>query len=150
MHIRRIEEQQHGRLPRVMRTSYYVWWFPGSPVKVHLLLDVVRRLREELRFDRPEATGEGLLFGKVIEGATEVLDFQSATGRVHEAVASLAEDESKQLLVGYYRIETGDSLRLNDERSVARPDLLPKAIPYIPDHSANRIRPSQCKFLLSR
>ena len=91
--------------------SYYAWWFPGSPVRVHLALEVIRRLRERLQLDQ-KMTGEGLLFGKVAEAATEVLDFQPAAGRVLEAIASLCRDGGQPMLVGYYRIELSDSLRL--------------------------------------
>lgn len=94
--------------------SYYVWSFPGSPLKVHLALNVVRQLSEQLQLADLQAAGEGLLFGKAIEGATEVLDFQSAPGHVPETVAALAQDGGKRLLVGYYRIETGNSLGLNE------------------------------------
>ena len=95
--------------------SYYVWWFPGSPVRVHLSLDVVRRLREQL----PTTPAQGLLFGKTADGATEILDFQSSPGPIPESVSALAEDGGKPLLVGCYR--TGDSLTLNDgDRALAR------------------------------
>lgn len=91
---------------------YYAWWFPGSPVRVHLALDVVRRLKEQLHHG--EAPAEGLLFGKATDGTTEVADFQPAPGCVPEAVAALAKDGGQPLLVGYYRIESGDTLRLNE------------------------------------
>src|SRR5436305_1561713 len=55
-------------------SSYYVWWFPGSPVRVHLSLDVVRRLGEQLQ----TTPAQGFLFGKTADGATEILDFQSS------------------------------------------------------------------------
>jgi hypothetical protein len=95
-------------------TGYYVWWFPGSPLKVHLALEVVRQLREQFQLTGPQSTGEGLLFGKAIEGGTEVLDFEPTDSSVSEAVATLDHDGGRRLLVGYYRIETGDSLRLKE------------------------------------
>lgn len=94
--------------------NYYVWWFPGSPVRVHLALDVVRRLKEQLHLAGPQAPEEGLLFGRAADGATEVFDFQSTPGRVSEAVGALAKEAGQRLLVGYYRVEAGDSLRLAD------------------------------------
>jgi len=101
--------------------SPYVWWFPGSPVKVHLSLDVVRRLKEQLQLAGGKAVVEGLLFGHAAEGATEVLDFQPAAGSVADALASLAKDGGKRFLVGYYRTETGEHLRLNENNlSLAR------------------------------
>ena len=96
-------------------SSYYVWWFPGSPVRVHLSLDVVRRLGEQLQ----TAPAQGFLFGKTADGATEILDFQSSPGPIPESVAALTEDGGKPLLVGWYR--TGESLALNDgDRALAR------------------------------
>jgi len=90
----------------------FVWWFPGSPIRVHLTLDVVRRLTRQLQIAGAKAAGEGLLLGRSAEGATEVLDFQPAPGRVRETAETMAEG-GKHLLVGYYRIENGD-LRLNE------------------------------------
>jgi hypothetical protein len=94
--------------------SYYVWWFPGSPVRVHLSLDVVRRLSEQLGPGGAQKGGEGLLFGKAVDGTTEVLDFQPAAGRIPEAVEALDKEGAKRLLVGCYRTES-DVLRLNDK-----------------------------------
>src|SRR4029077_14210101 len=46
---------------------------------------------------------------------------QPAAGRVSEIVATVSQDGGKRLLVGYYRAEAGDSLRLNDgDLSLAR------------------------------
>jgi hypothetical protein len=83
-------------------------------LKVHLALDVVRRLGEQLQFDTAQTTGQGILFGKTIEGGTQVLDFQPAAGSIPERVAANNHDGSQRLVVGYYRSETSDSLRLND------------------------------------
>jgi hypothetical protein len=91
----------------------YVWWFPGSPVRVRLALDVVRRMRVQLQLTSAAAAGEGLLFGSTSAGTTEVLDFQSVAAPVTDAIARLAHQKSKGSLVGYYRIEAGD-LRLKE------------------------------------
>ena len=55
--------------------EHYVWWFPGSPVKVHLELGVAQRLKDRLEQFPPGAPEEGLLFGRALDGTTEILDF---------------------------------------------------------------------------
>jgi hypothetical protein len=92
-------------------SDYYVWWFPGCPLKVHLALEMVRKFNEQFKVAGSDAIREGLLFGKAMEGATEVLDFQPAASGVPEMAATLANDAGNRLLVGYYRIDTGDRLR---------------------------------------
>jgi hypothetical protein len=93
--------------------SHYAWWFPGSPVRVHLDLRVIQGLQERLR-DTGRGTDEhGLLFGRVQEGATEILEFRPAFDRsVPEMIVELSPEPGKRL-VGYYR--TGDVLRLSEE-----------------------------------
>ena len=95
---------------------YYVWCFPGSPVKVHLALDVVQRLKERLK---PAIQDEGVLLGRALDGATEILDFQPASGRTISDLLALRKGQPQRNLVGYYRTETGDSLHLTEaDRSV--------------------------------
>jgi hypothetical protein len=92
--------------------EHYVWWFPGAPVKVHLELGVVQRLKNHLD-QSPGAAQQGLLFGRVLDGITEILDFDPlANGNSIDALATLPEDR-KGALVGYYRTEPGENLRLN-------------------------------------
>lgn len=109
-------------------SGYYAWWFPGSPIRVHLSLDVIRRLRERLQLAGPQVEREGLLFGKVTEGATEVLDFQPASGHVPGAVAALARDGGQPTLIGYYRTDFGNGLRLTDKDLALAQACFPK--PY--------------------
>jgi hypothetical protein len=96
--------------------KHYLWWFPGSPVKVHLDLQVVQRLKERLD-DVGAGTGppeEGLLFGRTLDGAAEILDFQPATnGNLLNMIAATPNDQGKRLLMGYYRTEDGDTFHLN-------------------------------------
>jgi hypothetical protein len=101
--------------------QYYLWWFPGSPVKVHLALTVVQRLKHQWLDTGPLTSQEGLLFGEIREGATEILDFQPAT---HGGVPSMVEElsaERKRSLIGYYRTEKGEAFQLNaQDLSLAR------------------------------
>jgi hypothetical protein len=91
--------------------KYYVWWFPGAPVKVHLGLDVVQRLRPHLK---SAVADEGLLLGTVRNATTEVLDFQPASGRLISDLLALHDGQPQRSVVGYYRTQTGDALHLND------------------------------------
>lgn len=91
---------------------HYVWWFPGSPLKVHLELQVVQKLKEHLHDHGLRPASEGLLFGGTTAGVTEILDFQPIAGRsIQQAIAALTE-ERKRSVIGYYRTEAGETLRL--------------------------------------
>ena len=93
--------------------KHYVWWFPGSPVKVHLDLQVVQRLKQRLGNAGTGVSECGLLFGGSRDGATEILDFQPAlSAGVPDMIASLPT-ELKRRLIGYYRTEETESLHLN-------------------------------------
>jgi len=92
--------------------NHYLWWFPGSPVKVHLELSVAQRLKDRVEHS-PAAVQEGLLFGRALNGTTEILEFEPlANVSAPDSLAALPEAR-KQSLVGYYRTEPGESLRLN-------------------------------------
>jgi TonB family protein len=92
---------------------HYAWWFPGSPVRVHVDLRVIEGLQKQLRDTGHDADEHGLLFGRVQEGATEILEFRPAFNRsVPEMIVELSPEPGKRL-VGYYR--TGEILRLNEE-----------------------------------
>jgi len=94
---------------------HYVWWFPGSPIKIHLDLHVIEGLQNQLGSIGPGLAEQGLLFGKVTDGATEILEFQPIRNRtVGEAIGELSTAAGKRLLVGYYRTEPGEMLRLNE------------------------------------
>lgn len=91
---------------------HYAWWFPGSPVRIHVDLRVIAGLQERLRDAGLTPTQHGLLFGRVFEGATEILEFQPAFNRSPaEMIVEASAEPGKRLLVGYYR--TGEALRLN-------------------------------------
>ncbi len=95
--------------------QHYLWWFPGSPIMVHLDLRVVERLHEQLREMRQEGVRQGLLFGRHLGTTTEILDFQPVFGQeLSEAVAMRAQEQSDRQLVGYYRSEAGGMLRPNE------------------------------------
>lgn len=93
--------------------KHYVWWFPGSPVKVHLDLQVVQQMKEHLR-DAGAGAAAGLLFGRLSGGAVEILDFQPApTCDVPNIIAMLPDEPSKGSLMGYYRTEENETFHLN-------------------------------------
>jgi protein TonB len=93
--------------------KHYVWWFPGSPVKVHLDLQMVQRLKDRLENHGPRAAEEGLLFGSVSDGAAEIFDFQPASnGNVTGMIAALPKERGDRFLMGYYRTEEGETFHL--------------------------------------
>ena len=57
----------------VQQPQHYLWWFPGSPVKVHLALRVVQRLSHLLSVSGASSFEEGLLFGEIRDGVTEIV-----------------------------------------------------------------------------
>ena len=92
---------------------HYAWWFPGSPVRVHLDLHLVEGLQKRLRDIGHDTAEHGLLFGRVVDGATEIVEFRPAFDRnVPEMIVELSPDSARRL-VGYYR--SGDALVLNTE-----------------------------------
>jgi periplasmic protein TonB len=96
--------------------KHYVWWFPGSPVKVHLSLSVVQRLGQGLWVTGNGASKEGLLFGRTQDGATEILEFEPiAEGITVPAMVAGLPSERRHSLVGYYRTEEGATFRLNSQ-----------------------------------
>jgi len=93
--------------------KHYVWWFPGSPVKVHLDLQVVHRLRQRLGDAQAGIPEEGLLLGRTGGGATEILDFLPVDDApVTDMVAALPPAR-KNSLIGYYRTENTGNFQLN-------------------------------------
>jgi hypothetical protein len=105
------------------QTQRYLWWFPGSPVRVHLDLGVVEELKNRLLGPNAEPAHleEGLLFGEIRNGATAILDFEPSTpGNVRTLVEMLPSGK-KGSLVGYYRTEGSDAFKLNaQDHSLAR------------------------------
>lgn len=102
---------------RPEETHHYLWWFPGSPVRVRLDLGVVEKLKNRLCNSGSEQVHpqEGLLFGEIRNGATEILGFEPAsTGSVGRLIETLPV-EKKGSLIGYYRTESGEALKLNAE-----------------------------------
>jgi protein TonB len=95
--------------------EHYVWGFPGSPLKVHLELDLVKRLRDQIQSKSRGPAENGLLFGRAVPGITEIFDFQPAENNVAEAAAAVTDQRGQRMLVGYYRIETGPTLRLSED-----------------------------------
>ena len=97
------------------QAHHYLWWFPGSPVRIHLALGVVQELKN--RLFNPEAElghpEEGLLFGEIRNGATAILDFEPATPESVRSLAEMLPSERKGSLVGYYRTESSEAFKLN-------------------------------------
>ncbi|HYI93673.1 MAG TPA: hypothetical protein VEX68_09020 [Bryobacteraceae bacterium] len=109
----------------------YVWTFPGSPIRIHLSLAVVARLREQLftGFD-PSSSREigGLLLGKVHAGGIHVKDIRSFCPSDNGSYFILSDidkvnlkDVIKEqqgagsLVVGYFRSDQRGGIRLSEE-----------------------------------
>ena len=95
---------------------HYVWWFPGSPIKVHLDLQVIEGLQTTATGQRvPDQANKDCSSAGSLDGATEILEFRPALNRtVPEMIAELSAESGELLLVGYYRTEHGDVLHLNE------------------------------------
>jgi hypothetical protein len=105
------------------QTRHYLWWFPGSPVRVRLDLGVVRELKNRLFGPNAEPAHleEGLLFGEIRNGATAIVDFEPATPENVRSLVEMLPSEKRGSLVGYYRTESSDAFRLNaQDHSLAR------------------------------
>jgi len=97
-------------------SRYYIWWFPGSPVRVHVDLCVIEGLQARLRDTGLGKVERGLLFGRVLQGAIEISEYRPVSNcSVPEAIALLAREPQQHLLIGYYRSEHGEALRLNED-----------------------------------
>ncbi len=109
----------------------YVWTFPGSPIRIHLSLAVVTRLREQLftGFD-PSSSREigGLLLGKVQAGGIHVKGIRSFCPADKSSYFILSDidkvnlkDVIKEqqgagsLVVGYFRSDQRGGIRLSEE-----------------------------------
>jgi hypothetical protein len=105
------------------QTQRYLWWFPGSPVRVHLDLGVVQELQNRLfgHDAEPAHPQEGLLFGEIRNGATAILDFEPSKSESVRSLVEMLPPGKKGSLVGYYRTESSDAFRLNaQDHSLAR------------------------------
>ena len=90
----------------------YIWSFPGSPIKVHIDLDVVDRIRLQISAAHPQPGG--LLLGRVL-GAVVHIHSVHALGTVDNAsveAALMDRAVNRSAVVGYYRLDAGDILRL--------------------------------------
>lgn len=114
---------------------YYLWTFPGSPVRVYLRLDVVARMREQLKnsISKPEDRAEtgGILLGTARPGHIEIDGFEpilcvrndpyfvvseNEKPKLRAAMDRSAGSKEKSSVVGFYRssIRTGLSLAGED------------------------------------
>jgi protein TonB len=103
--------------------GYYTWSFPGSPIRVHLELDGLRNVQG--RFRRKGGASEwGLLLGAADVTTTTVTGFHpipSASGgdssEVKRTAAAMAALPGTRSVIGFYRTQQEDTLRLNEKDS---------------------------------
>lgn len=107
----------------------YVWGFPGTPVRIHLRLAVVARLREHLL--QKSASGEaskeigGLLLGESRPGHVEINDFHLFETDRPDRHFILSDTEKASLrkvvqtrgstVAGYFRSDLRGAIRLSKE-----------------------------------
>lgn len=102
----------HSAVKRqVSEGAHYTWSFPGS-ITVELDLQMVRRLQAQL-----DQAQEGLLFGHTDGSTTRVADYRAISSK--EAAALRTKGTlprgSDPSPVGYFRVETGAMLQLNED-----------------------------------
>jgi hypothetical protein len=85
-------------------------------------LCVIEGLQERLRDSGRGRVEHGLLFGRVLQSAIEIFEYQPVSNRsVPETIASLTAEPRKRLLIGYYRSEHSEALRLNENDLFGKP-----------------------------
>jgi protein TonB len=96
----------------------YTWGFAGSPIQIHLSLDVVSRLRKQIQ-DSQKVTGAptvcGLLTGETVKpGITAILDFRPLRTLSAPSVTD-ALDGARGEVVGFYRTTPPGIDSMSDE-----------------------------------
>jgi hypothetical protein len=77
---------------------------------------VIKGLQERFRDTGRGIAEHGLLFGRVIDGAIEIFEYRPVSNRtLAETLAELPAEPRERLLVGCYRTEHGEALRLNED-----------------------------------
>ena len=105
--------QDTAQQPHADVQGTYTWGVPGGPVRVHLALDVARRLEEYLKQEPVSsltAAGSisGLLLGEIDSpGSTRILDFRplglDTTAEVEAALSEYKSAPKDLRVVGYFR-----------------------------------------------
>ena len=117
--VRAIDE-----FPAPAEPARYLWSFPGSPIQVHVDLDVVRRIQARLT-EGGSQSAWGLLVGSVSGQVTAISGFETLakgdTTEIERAMAALEKAAGGREVVGYYRTHGEGSLRLSEaDLSLAR------------------------------
>jgi hypothetical protein len=119
-------------------SAFYTWSFPGAPVRIHLYLDVVAHLQQELAKTVPipirgRVEVAGLLLGKGDLRRSQIVEIRHVgpvlgecrpespltlseedRGKFREQLAA-AESDSRYRVVGYYRTHGSEGLSLQDD-----------------------------------
>lgn len=101
----------------------WTWLAEETPVKIHLPLDLVERLRSEIAGDQRRTTTEigGVLLGRGTPGSIEVRDYAWVTGEGEAAaeykmdvggLASMREVQKDLRVIGYFRTQLEGALHL--------------------------------------
>jgi hypothetical protein len=138
--------------------EYYVWTFPGAPVRIHFKLSVVASIRKYL-FNGLDpdlskcAEAGGLLLGNSSPGRVEITDFQpfedpgqsrffvlcdAGKSLLKNALEERRGSAGSTSVVGYFRSQVRDGLRLCDEDLALIADFFPD-----PSHVFLLVRPDE-------
>ena len=96
--------------------THYVWWFPGCPLRIHLELNFVERLQRRLK-DPLSIPDNGLLLGSALGNTITILEFvpfpRHGAWDPGKDLPALIKEQRSGLVVGYYRTDQEEFLRLN-------------------------------------
>ena len=103
--------------------GYYVWAFPGSPVRIHLFFHVISQINaflDQIPLDRGPVQCQGLLLGGIEAGITRIMKFkmlENANLRTFEPALTELEGSmgGGPHCVGYFRVHGDGPLRFTEE-----------------------------------
>src|SRR4051812_24396747 len=129
--------------------NYYLWSFPGCPVKVRLCLSVIAQLQQRLE-SKDGVREEGLLLGGLAGDATLIEDcrpvrddgFRDRT----DALARLVTAAGQDRVAGYYRFEGPGPLRLAPDDFPLAKNLFAKPHQVILLIQRSAVGPSRAAF----
>ena len=115
------DRSQEPDTRRGAATASYTWTFPGCPVRIHIELDVVERLAQQVAENsapgRAARPTRGLLLGKGAFSDIEIHDaqFMCAGESWEAALERLGKSDDVTRAVGYFRIHDDQNLKLNED-----------------------------------
>jgi hypothetical protein len=108
--------------PAAAAPEFYIWSFPGCPIRVYLALAVVRDLNRLIQKSEAKAAKDGVLTGRMAGGKILITGFEipEYCGEP-DAIAELAQRRGEEA-AGYFRLNRGGEMLQLSERDVALAD----------------------------